>query len=485
MYAVTSAFLSAAKSSMQQYKIRGTISNSPTNISFDEDDILKGSVTLSGQAVDSSAFSLGGVFISTLAITFMDISVPRNLWVGRTITLEAGLLVSDSYVYIPVGQYIIHEASHDNILTVVKAYDSMSKFDGDTSDSPVTAAQTPYQAISRCCTRSGVTLATTQAAIEAMANGTLSLSADALNSAETYRDVLSWVASLLGAYATINRSGELEIRPFHDTVDDTVAPGARFSTTYGDEIFRYTEIDVTQGKETKRYAMTPNDAYALAMGEHPFLQGDNSETLARNILAAVQTVCYNSCKVSVPFGIMYDLGDVLQFPDGYGSATNKFCVLNYSWKYGSEYVIQSMPKPSRSSSRYDKANKALQAMIQANAIACMTPTSSSEDDILDGNNADVLMFAFEIKEGQGNWVSLHTMLNMSVETTVDDSGTEDEYGDCTVTVTYTMDDSYVDAQTQTYSDGDHILTLDMLFEALDVGIHILTVNLAVSGGNIT
>ncbi|MBR4276789.1 MAG: hypothetical protein IKQ32_07470 [Prevotella sp.] len=147
--------------------------------------------------------------------------------------------------------------------------------------------------------------------------------------------------------------------------------------------------------------------------------------------------------------------------------------------------ISGIPKASRAASRSDKQSQALANMIQANAITCMTPTSSSEDDILDGNNADVLMFAFEIKEGQGNWVSLHTMLNMSVETTVDDSGTEDEYGDCTVTVTYTMDDSYVDAQTQTYSDGDHILTLDMLFEALDVGVHILTVNLAVSGGNIT
>ena len=486
MYAVSQDFMTAAALPVTRQHIAGTIYNGQTALAFNDENVLDGSMSITNQCSDTGGFSLGAVYVGQMSCTFRGLSIAKNAYVGKSLTVSCGLTLADQTVeYVPMGVYTISEASWDEEGVRITAYDNMSKFDLEVTSTSLVSG-TPYAIISAACTACGVTLGTTQAAIEALANGTATLTLSSESSdIESYRDLLSWIMVTCCAFATIDRQGQLVIRSFGATSVLTVPATSRVSgASFGDGSITYSGVKVKAEDGTDvLYGSAAGNV--LSLGQNPYLQGSDRDTRANAVLTALGVINYTPCTVELSCGFYVDLGDILTLSGGRGNSTDLFAVMYYEWTAGDVIRITGIPKASRAASRSDKQSQALANMIQANAIACMTPTSSSEDDILDGNNADVLMFAFEIKEGQGNWVSLHTMLNMSVETTVDDSGTDDEYGDCTVTVTYTMDDSYVDAQTQTYSDGDHILTLDMLFEALDVGIHILTVNLAVSGGNIT
>lgn len=71
---------------------------------------------------------------------------------------------------------------------------------------------TAYDFIALCCKRCKVEFANKRAEIDAMPNGGVTLSVYTENDIETCRDVLFYVAQVLGGFFIINREGKLELR---------------------------------------------------------------------------------------------------------------------------------------------------------------------------------------------------------------------------------------------------------------------------------
>ena len=75
MYALSTE----AKKDLQSYIVSGTIGEE----SFDNENILKGSLSVSRRCSDSLSFNLGGVYIGQMSSSFIGIDIPENEWKGN------------------------------------------------------------------------------------------------------------------------------------------------------------------------------------------------------------------------------------------------------------------------------------------------------------------------------------------------------------------------------------------------------------------
>lgn len=339
-----------AKDNIQKYELSGTIDGVP----FSGDNVLRGSFKISDQCSDSSNFDIGYVHIGTLSATFMNVNIQRNDWKG----IEIRPFVTIGETTVPLGVWYVDSADHEGNLHDVKCYNSMAKLDKPSAFS-VGSNGTPYDILFLLCQDCRVEFGMGKAEVEALPNGNIPLIMHTQSDIETWRDVLYWVAKTLCSFATIDRQGRLVLKTFHSTIDDEIPADVRFmKSSYGDEVMTYTGIyvNVEEEEQAKYYAADPDDGYSLSIGSNPFLQGNEASRLVyvQNILAGLSNIQYNFCKVSLPFGIHYDLGDVLSFPGGSGSATNKFCIMQYSWTFGGAYEMRGIPVNKKGKSKSDK-----------------------------------------------------------------------------------------------------------------------------------
>lgn len=354
-----------AKKNIQQYELSGTIDGVP----FSGDNVLRGSFKISDQCSDSSSFDLGYVHIGVLTATFMNVGVQRNDWKGIEIIPK----VTIGETEIPLGIWYVDSVEHEAGLHDVKAYNAMERLDIPPSFSVGSNGQ-PYDILALLCQDCHVTLGMTRAEVEELPNGTMPFVLYTQGDIETWRDVLYWLAKSLCAFATIDRQGQLVLRTFHAEIDDIFPADARIAkSTYGDEVMTYTGlyINVDEEEVAKYYAADPDDGYYLTMGSNPFFQGTEAmrQVYAGNILEGLANIQYNFCKVSLPFGIHYDLGDVLSFPGGAGSATNKFCIMQYTWTYGGTYELRGIPVNKKSKSKSDKDLQGLLNKVSQDEVA--------------------------------------------------------------------------------------------------------------------
>ena len=91
---------------------------------------------------------------------------------------------------------------------------------------------TAYDFIALCCKRCKVELANKRAEIDAMPNGGVTLSVYTENDIETCRDVLFYVAQVLGGFFIINREGKLELRKYGKDPVMKVEQRHRFSSSF-------------------------------------------------------------------------------------------------------------------------------------------------------------------------------------------------------------------------------------------------------------
>lgn len=76
---------------------------------------------------------------------------------------------------------------------------------------------------------------------------------------------------------------------------------------------------------------------------------------------------------------------------------------------------------------------------------------------------------------------------MNIETTDSDTETHDIYNDCVLTLNFYLDELWIDSRQpkETYQDGKHILSSELLLTIQDTLSHVLSVRLSTSGGKAT
>lgn len=450
MYNVSNEYIEALRSGTPRLDIRGTVGG----VTITDSNILKGSLSVVRQCASKNEVSIGSVYTAELDITLLRVSVPRNQWIGLTITLEEGLqLEDDSFEYVPIGRFIISEAKHNKSGVVIRAYDAMSKLDKAFVLS--TTSGKPYALLNYICTQCQVSFGMTEAQVKALPNGDTQWELEPDNDIETYRDYLSWIAQTMGCYATINRTGQLIVKKYTSTVDFSLNSFQRYSgASFSDFITRYTGISVVdfQSETTNYYSVTPDDGLTYNLGSNPFLQHivkSIRDGMRRNVLNALQDINYTPFEVT-NISAVYDLGDVIDFEDGLSDGAIG-CVMKIDYKYGQSTRLSgygSDPALANAKSKTDKNIAGLLANTKSDTIQFYSYLNTEEYDIPDGGWDTVISIRFaSVKAGQ---VIFQAEILCDVET-ADQIDLEVEYRLDYVTQTF--------RPIERWHDGDHILNL--------------------------
>lgn len=494
MYAVSNNYLTAMLAPTRQHRLTGTIGT----LAFTDADIVRDTFTVSGQAMDRSDIHYGGVFIGQLKMTVLpSFGISRSEWQGKTITPSVGLKVGASWEDVPLGIYTVAEAKWSATGVQIVAYDNMAKFDQAFPGIDTYQDLTPYQWLTTMCSLCGVTLGTTQAAIEAMPNGTEVLGIHQDNDIETWRDLLSWLAQALAGFATINRSGALEIRKFGNPTGLTMTATERFAgSTISDFSTHYTGLGLTLIDQNSYYylAAATDDGAPMKLGANPLLQHYLSSEIDRKlqpILTELANFEFTPFKSGLLGDVALDLGDVVTFTGGLAD-NDTACVMAYSYRFARSYTAEGYGDNPALADAKSKVSKSLSGIrstvtqqsksieeLKESAIRFLLPAMIDDDPIDDGKTNQILEWDFQNAEGAE--IAIFATLNFEIETTV----ANDVYTDAELTVTLKLDGTMFEEYTQTYGDGDHILTISHIITMEVDGIHSITAEITMSGGDLS
>ena len=404
MYPVSEAFLQAVQENTRRYYWTGMITTkSGMQYSFANQDIVKGSGYITAQCCGSTEIELGTVYAAEMGITLFS-QIDRYTLEDAKVELFYHLRIADgTYEEVPMGVFEVSEANRTVHCLELKAYDYMLRF--EKSFNGFETIGNAYGFLELCCKACNVELAQTQAEIEAMPNGAEILSIYPENDIETYRDVLFFVAQVLGGFFCINREGKLELRKYGTTPVMEIQSKHRFSSSFSDFITRYTAVSSTnlRTQTAEYYALETDDGLTMNLGINPLLQFGLEETrkqLCENILtdlSAVNYVPFDSNTIGNP---ALDLGDVLTFTGGQADGNQSTCITSFNCKIGGKHSLKCVgknPRLSQAKSKNDKNISGLLNQIESGKIGIHTFTNASAYSVAD-TNVRIISIEFASKE---------------------------------------------------------------------------------------
>ena len=392
MYPVSDAFLRTVRSNTRKYFWTGTIvTRDGMTYEFGAKEIVKGSGYISRQCCGNTEIELGTVYAAEMGITLLS-DIDRYTLEDALVTLVFHLVLADGSVEdVPMGVFEVSEANRLAKCLELKAYDFMLRF--DKSFNGFETVGTAYDFIALCCKRCKVEFGNKRAEIDAMPNGGVTLSVYTENDIETCRDVLFYVAQVLGGFFIINREGKLELRKYGKDPVMKVEQRHRFSSSFSDFITRYTAVSSTnkQTQIAEYYALDPDNGLTMNLGVNPLLQFGLKETremLCRNILADLSVIRYVPFDSDTIGNPALDPGDVLTFAGGQADEGQITCITSIRQKIGGKQSLKCVgknPRLAQTKSRNDKNISGLLNQIEDNAktgkIGIHTFTNASAHEI--------------------------------------------------------------------------------------------------------
>lgn len=320
MYNTSSEYKSAIRKNSRYFSWGGRIkTNKGNEIPYTSRNIVGQKPKITRSCSGSTALELGSVYASefTIDLNFKEEIDRYSLYEGE-ITLYSYVSKSGTqagpFEVIPMGIFEISEATRASRTISIKAYDYMLRFDktfvGNKTE------KTPFEWLAYACERCDVQLGVLSTVVSKMANGETKFSYTNVDNVETYRDMISYVASLLCAVAMIDRNGRLVVKQFGDTEAIQDIPASwRFNSKIADYITKYSGIYATY-KEAglSEYYHLDNDVdLVYNLGTNPFLQISDSndrEKAVMNILKQLGEVSYVPFEAEVPLDPSYDPMDI-------------------------------------------------------------------------------------------------------------------------------------------------------------------------------
>lgn len=371
MYTVSADFLTKIKSKYRKFKWSGSIVTvGGATYVFDNDDstqngkIVSGSIT---RRISSQKLNIGTAYIASMSIEVVLPGVSRYELYGGTLSISCEL--SGASDVIPMGIYIISEANQTADHISLEACDNMTKFDSvKFIASNNTSIQSPFMWLTQACAACGVVLGNTAAQIWGMVNGTRKTGfADSVADADTWRDVLSYIAAYLGGFAYIGRDEKLYIGHYTSISVDTITAGFRCSSSLSDFRTTYDGLYATYKNEgIQEYVPNTNSGgLVLDLGVNPFLQFLNSanrhEALQEiiNLWDGVYYVPYSS---ELPLNPIYDPGDVLTFTDNQADVYDYGAITEITYYIGKRMSVKCSGDNPLLAAAQDRFSKTLEGI---------------------------------------------------------------------------------------------------------------------------
>lgn len=347
MYSVSADFLTAIKKDVLKFHWSGSI-NTTTPIALDDDNFLSGQIQ---KRISGKKLEIGTVYTSQLTAELYLPTVSRYELYGKEITVSVS--VAGALDVIPMGTYIITEATQTMDHIQIKANDDMIKF-SNIAFAPInhTSMQLPYTWLAEMCLACGITLGNTQAQIKDLPNGKRYIAyADIVADVKTWRDLLSYLSATLCTYTYIGRDRKLYLGSYDDDYVDEIPANQRYSSGLSDFRTTYNGIyHICKAEGVREYVENENeDGLILDLGTNPFLQFTKPSTrikALREIIDVWNDIYYVPFKSDVPLRPHYDAGDVLKFTGNQAGEYDYGIITEIVYKFdGSMKVICSGENP--------------------------------------------------------------------------------------------------------------------------------------------
>lgn len=518
MYPVSDAFMATIESNSRNFYWTGSITTkNHLTYNFNNQDIVKGSGYITRQCCGSTEIELGTVYASELGITLLS-DIDRYTLDDAEIRLNFHLVLPDGSVEtIPMGVFEVSEANRSIRCLELKAYDYMLRFDKALKLNA--SSGTAYNFLLAACTDCKVELAQSKAEIEALPNSTDTLGIYSDNDIETYRDLLYYLAQVLGCFCRIDREGRLELVPYGKSPVQDVPNTQRFTSTYSDFVTRYTAVSSTNmmTEEAEYYALEVDDGLTLNLGVNPLLQfglKTTRERMIRKILAAIALVDYVPFDSTTIGNPALDPGDILTFSGGHADASKISCITSITYKINGKHSLKCVgknPKLASAKSKTDKNITGLLNQVEAGKLVVYNFVNVSPFNI-GSTPTEILAITFTSKEETTAQFLAEILLQVDAENvTTKLSGTATyeetpdeataaekvtrpvvyefvEKGQPELTVIYKMNNEEVKNfyPTKTCIDGKHILTLFFpITQVIENSENTLSVFLKITGGNLS
>lgn len=389
MYPVSDAYLTALSRPAKVRRITGTIGNRQVT----EANFISGSLRIYNACSEDNEIKIGSVYMGTLEAVVKGVDYLRN-WYGKVVTLFEGLKLADgTWEDVPLGVFRVVEANHAEDGVHITAYDDMRRCDIRKWTHETFVGQ-PYDYLQEICNIAHVTLAQTETEIKAFPNGLKGFSLFPENDIVTCRDMLFWVCQTIGAIATFNRDGLLDIRRYGDYQEPvaTIGSGTRWQGgSISDFETYYTSLTYEALQEGSLFEIGEevDDGLIYELGANPLLQYYGTDPVnhpAWDILEALQAINFTPFNVDLAACPAYDLCDVVEFPDAQEGWSPVGCIMGYSYQFHGTYTIQgfgSNPALNNVKSTTDKALVGLKNQGKGNTIQYYTFTNGGEISIED------------------------------------------------------------------------------------------------------
>ena len=477
MYQVSNAYRTALAQNARSYKIRIKCGNK----TWDDENIVRGSFSVTNQCSEESTLQIGQVFIGELSVVLRGTDIGRYDWKGLELRPEFGLVLGDNSVeYIPLGYFIVKTAEYQSDGVKVTAYDRMSKFDRACT---LTISQAYlFDLATLACSVCGVVFGTTRAEFANFANANELITIYAENDITTWRDVIFWAAQTSATFATMGKDGKLYFRMYNtqtavDTIDDT----ERYTgSSFSGYVTRYTGISVVDMVQqyTRYYALQTDDGLTYNLGSNPFLQFDldaDRERCTRAILNKMQGIAYEPFSVTAKCNPAYDLGDVLVFEDGLADSTVKCCITKYTLNFHGAFQMSGSGEDPALATGHSKTDKNL-AGLMSRVEYLENLQRSTERNYFDYTNLSVISITggntvkvsdIDYKAGYLARVEYRAEIMFSAVTAETEGSTTFTENDITITASYRDIGQWKTNRypVETYTDGNHLLHLLYVFTA--------------------
>lgn len=360
MYPVSESFLSAVQENTRKYEWSGKITTKKGTVyEFTSKDIVKGSGYITRSCCGNNEIELGSVYASEMKITLF-LNVDRYSLEDAIVELFYSLTLEDGSVEtIPMGVFEISEANRHVKTIELVGYDYMLRFDKSAGD--MTSGY-PYDFLAFACEKCKVELAHTKEEIEAMPNGMEVLGVYQDGNIETYRDMIFYVAQVLGRVCQINREGKLELKAYAAEPVVTMEAKHRFSSSYSDFVTRYTAVYSTNEVDaiSEYYCLDPDDGLTMNLGVNPLLQYglvNTREIVITNILNAISVINYVPFDSDTIGNPALEPMDVVKFTGGHADDDSNSCITSVTYKINGKQTLKGVGKNPLLSSAKSKADK--------------------------------------------------------------------------------------------------------------------------------
>lgn len=351
MYPVSAAYKTAIGQNVRDVRITGTITlkdNSVINIT--DEDIVQGSLYITEQCVAGEDIEVGNVYASEMGLSLrMPLENPYSLD-GARIIINFGINVETDpdkppiWEYVPLGYFYVTEIQRKANNVNLTALDGMLLFDIPVGDP---GSSSPRNFVVHACEQAGVPLGTSVFEIDTFANATLLFAAPDASKIKTCRDLLMWACQIMGAFARMNRQGELEIVPIKARPSvKTISKAERFNSDVSDFAVKITKVSMQVGEA--EYSRG-TEGMTMVLDENPLMTGlseSQINAVLDNLLAQITTAVY------VPFNSNF-IGDPALQPGDFvtlsdtsvlGGGDVASIITHSTWRYRGPHNIKGAGK---------------------------------------------------------------------------------------------------------------------------------------------